>query len=634
MTESTHRSSDGDLAQAETPAAPEPRTRPPPHTRPAPLPSIERIIPWRHRFKTKFLGITAAVSVVFVAMLAVAEGRMQEQLLHGEAAGASLFSDTIERATFRAMLEDRRGDAFDVMREIGQQEGVEVVRLLAKDGRVAFSTAEAEVGTVLHNTAEPCRACHAEGTPRSHASLVERTRVFEHRGHRVLGLVTPIRNEQRCYTAACHAHRSDEDVLGLLDVSLSLASMDARIGSFRRGTLLLTAVGVLLLWMFFFTFAHSSVVRPVQALLEGTRRVAGDQLDTEIRVQSKGELGLLGASFNDMTKSLRLAEAELRVLMLDLERQVEERTVDLKRAQAALVQSEKLSSLGRLSASIAHEINNPLAGILTFAKLVIRTLEAGTPDEAARHELVKNLALVQRETERCSAIVRSLLDFARDRPVELRQLNVNAAVEEGLQLIAHQAAIQGLTVEKRLAPTPDVMADFGQLRQAVVNVALNAVQAMGKSGKLTVTTRAVKDGAVEIEIADTGPGIEKEDLARIFEPFFTTKEKGTGLGLSVVYGILQRHGGQVEVQSERGRGTTFTLRLPSMARGGPSTQVLSPFGTSAGGAVGSGTRAGQAEVDLRQGAGRPEINAGSPGTAPASTESIEKRDCRGVERPT
>ena len=573
MAESTHRPlgpadepASSNAAQADAGPAAAARARPLPHSRPAPLPSIERSIPWRHRFKTKFLGITATVSVVFVAMLFVAEGRMQEQLLHGQAAGAALFSDTIERATFRAMLEDRRSDAFDVMREIGRQEGVEAVRLLAKDGRVAFSTAEAEVGTVLHNSAEPCRACHAEGTPRSHASLVERTRVFERGGHRVLGLVTPIRNEQRCYTAACHAHRPDEDVLGLLDVSLSLASMDARMWSFRRGTLLLTAVGVLILCMFFFAFAHANVVRPVQALLDGTRRVAGDQLDTEIRVHSRGELGLLGASFNDMTRSLRLAEAELRELMFGLERQVEQRTADLKRAQAALVQSEKLSSLGRLSASIAHEINNPLAGILTFAKLVIRTLESGPPDEAARRELVRNLALVQRETERCSAIVRNLLDFARDRPVELRPMNVNAAVEEGLQLIAHQVAIQGLTLEKRLGPTPDVMADFGQLRQAVVNVALNAVQAMGKSGTIMVETRAAKDGSVEIAIADTGPGIEKDDLSRLFEPFFTTKEKGTGLGLSVVYGIMQRHGGDVEVQSERGRGTTFTLKLPPMNR--------------------------------------------------------------------
>jgi two-component system NtrC family sensor kinase len=270
-----------------------------------------------------------------------------------------------------------------------------------------------------------------------------------------------------------------------------------------------------------------------------------------------------------MTRSLREMEGELKDLMLGLEQQVDERTADLKKAQNALVHSEKMSSLGQLAASIAHEINNPLAGILTFAKLVIRTLEQGTPDDATRKELVRNLALVQRETERCSAIVRNLLDFARDRPVALRELQVAAVVDEALQLIAHQIAIQGLTLERHLDPTPPVLADFGQLRQAVVNVALNAVEAMGKRGTLTVSTRGSADGGVEIVIADTGPGISPENLARVFEPFFTTKEKGTGLGLSVVYGIVQRHQGSVDVQSELGRGTCFTLKLPRLTAAAP-----------------------------------------------------------------
>jgi two-component system NtrC family sensor kinase len=196
---------------------------------------------------------------------------------------------------------------------------------------------------------------------------------------------------------------------------------------------------------------------------------------------------------------------------------------------------------------------------------VSRTLVAGAPDEPTRRELVKNLALVQRETERCSAIVRNLLDFARDRPLTLREVQVNAVVEEALQLLAHQVAIQGLTLEKRLAPVPPVNADFGQLRQALVNLALNAIEAMGKSGTLTVLTRPAPAGGVEVVVSDTGPGMSKEHLARVFEPFFTTKEKGTGLGLSVVYGIVQRHHGRIEVHSEQGRGTTFTMTLPALA---------------------------------------------------------------------
>jgi two-component system NtrC family sensor kinase len=432
------------------------------------------------------------------------------------------------------------------------------VRLLAKDGRVVFSTIEGEVGTTINKQSESCRACHVNGSPAANAPLLARTRVFERDGHRVLGLVTPIRNDRSCYTAECHQHRPGEDVLGMLDVDLSLASADARVAAFRRGSIVVTAFGVLVLAGFFLAFARKNIVRPVQALVDGTRRVAFDELDTDIRVNSKGELGLLAASFNDMIAALRRTKGELRDLNLDLERQVEERTADLKQAQAALVRSEKLSSLGRLAASIAHEINNPLAGILTFSKLGVRTLEAGPPGEGTRKELVKNLALVQRETERCSAIVRNLLDFARDRPLALRDVNVNTAVEEALQLIGHQIAIQGLTLEKRLSPTPPVVADFGELRQAVVNLAINALEAMGKKGTLTVSTHAGAAGSAEIVVSDTGPGISKENLA----PFFTTKEKGTGLGLAVVYGIVQRHHGSVDVQSELGRGTTVTLVFP------------------------------------------------------------------------
>jgi two-component system NtrC family sensor kinase len=265
-----------------------------------------------------------------------------------------------------------------------------------------------------------------------------------------------------------------------------------------------------------------------------------------------------------MTRALRRLEDELAGVMDGLEREVEARTADLKAAHETLLRAEKLSSLGKLSASIAHEINNPLAGILTFAKLVSRTLAEGTPDDAKRAALQRNLALVERETQRCSAIVRNLLDFTRERPMKPGPLDPRRAVDEALSLVENQAQTQGITVERDLGPVPDVLADFGQLRQAFLNVALNACEAMGSSGRLRVVTRAL-DGAVEIAFADTGPGIPPERLASIFDPFFTTKEKGTGLGLSVVYGIVERHGGTIDVRSDPGEGTTFTFRLPVAA---------------------------------------------------------------------
>jgi two-component system NtrC family sensor kinase len=279
----------------------------------------------------------------------------------------------------------------------------------------------------------------------------------------------------------------------------------------------------------------------------------------------QNEIGILAASFNDMTRSLRTTKRQLDTLMHDLERQVEERTAALRAAQDQLVRTEKLTSLGKLSASIAHEINNPLAGILTFSKLIVRTLADGPPDEAARRTMVKHLHLVERETERCSAIVRNLLDFARDRPLTKKDLRLEAVLDEALQLLANQIQIQGVTLERRVAPLPHVEGDFGQLRQACVNVIMNACEAMGRGGRLTIEGAAIEGGKVELAFQDSGPGIAPEHLSRIFDPFFTTKEKGTGLGLSVVYGIVERHGGTIDLRSEVGKGTRIAFRLPAKA---------------------------------------------------------------------
>jgi two-component system NtrC family sensor kinase len=262
-----------------------------------------------------------------------------------------------------------------------------------------------------------------------------------------------------------------------------------------------------------------------------------------------------------MTASLRQARADLEHLNANLERQIEERSAALKNAQAQLIQSEKMSSLGKLAASVAHEINNPLAGILTYAKLLIRMHEEGALSEQARERAVRNLRLVERETDRCTAIVRNLLDFSRQRTPSLKGIDVSAALEEALSLLGHRLQMQNVEVVRDLVPMPLVMADFGQLRQSFVNIALNACEAMNAGGTLTVTARPA-GAMVEVRITDTGPGIAPENLSRILDPFFTTKEKGTGLGLSVVYGIIDRHGGTLEVESQVGQGTTVVVRLP------------------------------------------------------------------------
>jgi two-component system NtrC family sensor kinase len=235
-----------------------------------------------------------------------------------------------------------------------------------------------------------------------------------------------------------------------------------------------------------------------------------------------------------------------------------------------------MASLGRLSASIAHEINNPLAGVLTFAKLLLRDLAERPLDEALREQAVKQLRLVQRETERCTVIVRNLLEFSRQRPLAMRPASLVGIVEEALSLVAHQVQLRGLTLERDLQDVPAVEADSGQIRQAVVNLVMNACDATPEGGRIRVATRTSAGGPVLLEVSDSGSGVAPEALPRLFDPFFSTKEKGTGLGLSVVYGIVERHGGKIEVESPSSLGA----EPPSGPTLG-SAQLRNPIGVGA-----------------------------------------------------
>ncbi len=500
--------------------------------------------------------------------------------------GASQFSDTVKRSTHYAMLQNRWEDAFHIMDTIGKQEGVTRVRVFTKEGTILFSTDRSEVGHAVDKRAESCYACHAAERPLERLMLPDRARVFrDAEGQRLLGMITPLYNEPGC-SEGCHIHPKNKSVLGVLDITQSLARVDEEISAITRRTLAFAATTTVLLAMILAWIVRRSVVRPVRELVEGTRRVAQGDLTHRIAVRTADEVGALAASFNRMTDALDKAQAELAILVVTLEQRVEERTRELREAQAQLIQTEKLASLGKLSASIAHEINNPLSGILTYAKLLSRKFRTGPPDAEGVQAALQQLALVERETQRCCSIVRNLLDFARQREPAFQPVDVGAVLAEALSLLSNRLSIQDVEVTRELAPVPTIQADFGQLRQAFVNIIMNACEAMPKGGNLRVVAREVSlpgDGRsgppsptgksgrptrfAEVAITDTGPGIPPEHLSKIFDPFFTTKEKGTGLGLSVVYGIVEKHGGKILVDSRMGQGTTMTLRFPAAPSG-------------------------------------------------------------------
>jgi two-component system NtrC family sensor kinase len=311
-------------------------------------------------------------------------------------------------------------------------------------------------------------------------------------------------------------------------------------------------------------FIYRVVRVPVRRLIAGTERVARGDLDTRIDVGTRNQIGQLAESFNSMTADLRKAREELTAWSEKLERKVVEKTDELSHAQQQIVQMEKMASLGKLSATVAHELNNPLAGIVTYAKLVARSLGEAGFEPGERDEVARYLDLIQKESLRCGDIVRNLLVFARVSGGEFALQRLNPILERAVMLVRHHLEIKGI----RLAFVPlggddQVVCDADQVQQALLALLVNAVEAMPQGGTLTLRGDG-DEGTVRLVVSDTGVGIPPDALPHIFEPFFSTKEGGTGvgLGLSVVYGIAQRHGGRVEVDSAVGRGTTFTLHLP------------------------------------------------------------------------
>jgi len=296
---------------------------------------------------------------------------------------------------------------------------------------------------------------------------------------------------------------------------------------------------------------------PIHAMAEAAQRVAQGDYAQKVPTGSQDELGYLAHNFNAMTSELERAHHSLQESADELERKVEQRTAELQAIQAHLIQSEKLAAVGKLAAGVAHEINNPLTGILTNSSLMLEDLD---PDHPWRDDI----QTIVSETLRCRNIVKGLLDFARQTKPQRTLIDMNDVAEEVLSLVRNQSSFRNIRVTTELDPTlPAVLADNDQMRQVVLNIVLNASEAMPQGGALRVASKVdATETGIELRISDSGPGIPNDVKARLFEPFFTTKKMGTGLGLAIAYGIMERHKGQLRVDTARDRGTTFTIALP------------------------------------------------------------------------
>ena len=321
--------------------------------------------------------------------------------------------------------------------------------------------------------------------------------------------------------------------------------------------LVVAGIGVLIVFGLTYLIA-SAMIRPLRAMAVATRRIAAGDLDHTVPVTSGDEIGTRARSFNAMGAARRVARNELEDWTQTLEDKVKERTAELVRMQSRMVEAERMASLGRMAAGVAHEINNPMGGILTFATLGLQDL----PPDHPQH---RNFEIIVKQTLRCRDIVKGLLEFSRQSESTPTLTDVNDVVDKTLVLLQRQASFQNVrTIRQAGENLPPVLIDPGHLQQVVLNLVVNAVDAMEEKGDLTVATERSPDGReIRIRIQDTGKGIPSEILPMIFEPFFTTKEvgRGTGLGLAIVHGIVTRAGGRVDVDTSS-RGTTFTVSFP------------------------------------------------------------------------
>ena len=525
------------------------------------------------RFKIGFyLVVALTIAVVLFTMMVIRNNR--EELLGQTISQAAQLSEVIIKSTRFSMQHNQPEAISRVIEDVGAHNDIDRVRILDKDGEIIHSSLPEEIGTLVNQEAESCLGCHLDERSMQDSPMIGRPRFFsDPDGNRLLGSTAVIRNEPTCSESDCHAHPASESVLGVLDIVSPLEPIyttilrnTVNIITLSLGFVLLSAVLVGLL-------VERLIYAPLDDLKKGAERLAEGDLEQSIPVRSDDELGQLAECFNTMTTALYRSRAELQEWGRTLEEKVLAATRELQKAQAETARSEKLASVGLLAAGIAHELNNPLTGVLTFSHLVRNELPDGSPE-------AEDLDLVIQETKRCATIIRRLLDFAHEKTPEKSYADINQMIEECTQLINQSAQMAEINIVTDLdGQVPPVWMDADLIKQVIMNILVNAQHAIGKNGVITVTTRLrydypSRDGEsktepmVQISVLDDGCGIEEEDLARIFDPFFTTKGvgKGTGLGLSVSHGTVESHRGSIEVESEVGQGTEFRIFLPTQSK--------------------------------------------------------------------
>jgi len=480
----------------------------------------------------------------------------------------------VEGALYHSMLENNKSALQNTLDIINTLPGIDEVNMYDSSDSLVYSsfTRESEEG----HSDPKCTRCHTNirsmfpGEGKTYRIINANSDCLMNKtedGSRHLLIRTPIMNESSCYLSSCHAHQESDTVLGSLIIKIPLKTQDDAIQKSSSEFFLLAILATILLVSFLLFFTQRRIKDPLNELVKVSVAVANG--DKNIRLETKpnqlDDMRTVSEAFNDMLDNLQNATVELENWSQQLEYKVQKKTEELGTAQKELMHVERLASLGRLSSSVAHEINNPLSGILIYTKLLYK--QASNPEIYAskRESMMRHLKLIENETKRCGDIVKGLLDFSRKDQDDFEPKHLHETLKETYELMMHPIKIANISFVTDFAAEFDfINCNPNQIKQAGIALLVNASEAVKENGEIVIRTKNQDKDSITFEISDNGSGIAPEDIPHIFEPFFSTKQdvSGIGLGLAIVHGIIQNHKGKILVKSEKGVGTTISINLP------------------------------------------------------------------------
>lgn len=479
----------------------------------------------------------------------------------------------VRSALYHSMLENNRDALQNTLDIINKMSGIDEVNLYDNKENLAYSSFSKN--SPGHSDPN-CIACHPsikDMLPEkdNYSKVIEVNSECEmnqnDNSHRHLLINSPILNEKSCYTSSCHAHPESEKVLGSLVIKVPLAELDKTLQKSSRDFFLLATLATLLLLGVLIIFTGKKIKNPLNALIKASDAVSkGDRnMRLEIKPDQLDDMRMVSVAFNDMLDKLQEANNELQNWSQQLEYKVRIKTEELGQAQNELINIEKIASLGKLSLSVAHEINNPLSGILIYTKLIQKQLLNHDISPEKKESVLKHLKMIENETKRCGDIVKGLLDFSRKDQNNFEDKHLHEVLRETADLMNHSFKIAKCGFYTDFSATNDmVYCSPNQIKQACIAVLVNASEAVAENGEVLFKTCNPDADHITVEIIDNGLGIAQDDIPQIFEPFFSTKHntRGTGLGLAIVHGIVQSHDGKIDVRSEVGKGTTILITFP------------------------------------------------------------------------